>query len=290
MMEKEKLPVIIYNSSRLNCDTYSKMVSSMCFLDEKEKELMNEAMTSILSINDEQFKTAVCEIEKCKQRMMNGVAVHHSSLMKLTKEFIEECFASEGIKVIFSTETLAVGLNMPATSVIFTSLFKFDGKKDPTRKGLVVFSLAETVNKNVLFELMNTASEDLKSQVNIRYSDILYYAEKNNLEALEKIMDLSFKKFQNSLNERIELISGKLSADEKPQQVINFSKSFGTPTVKTIFRNGKLLKNNIKEKNDNEIDNDSKCALHGYDKGSTISSLSRTSSRTSSSSKMSEKK
>uniref|UniRef100_A0A0N5B6M5 Zinc finger protein LEE1 n=1 Tax=Strongyloides papillosus TaxID=174720 RepID=A0A0N5B6M5_STREA len=93
-----------------------------------------------------------------------------------------------------------------------------------------------------------------------------------------------------SLNERIELTSGKLSADEKPQQVINFSKSFGTPMVKTIFRNGKLLKNNIKEKNDNEMDNDSKCALHGYDKGSTTSSLSRTSSRTSSSSKMSEKK
>uniref|UniRef100_A0A0N5CFN6 DEAD/DEAH box helicase n=1 Tax=Strongyloides papillosus TaxID=174720 RepID=A0A0N5CFN6_STREA len=216
MMEKERLPVIIYCSSRLNCDTYSELVSSMCFLDEIEKELMNEAINSILSINDDQFKTAVSEIENYKQRMLNGVAVHHSSLMKLTKEFIEDSFASGGIKVIFSTETLAVGLNMPATSVIFTSLFKFDGKKRRAfeksefiqmagragrrgldSQGLVVFSLAETANENLLFELMNTASEDLKSQLNISYSDILYYAEKNNLEGLEKMMELSFKKFQN---------------------------------------------------------------------------------------------
>lgn len=62
---------------------------------------MNEAINSVLSINDDQFKTAISEIENYKQRMLSGISVHHSLLIKLTEEFIENSFTSGGIKVIF---------------------------------------------------------------------------------------------------------------------------------------------------------------------------------------------
>uniref|UniRef100_A0A0K0G696 DUF4359 domain-containing protein n=1 Tax=Strongyloides venezuelensis TaxID=75913 RepID=A0A0K0G696_STRVS len=64
-----------------------------------------------------------------EEECLNGVAVYYNLLMKQTKKFIEDSFVSGGIKVIFSKEILAVGLNIHATSVIFSSLFKFNEKK-----------------------------------------------------------------------------------------------------------------------------------------------------------------
>uniref|UniRef100_A0A0K0EG25 Helicase C-terminal domain-containing protein n=1 Tax=Strongyloides stercoralis TaxID=6248 RepID=A0A0K0EG25_STRER len=69
------------------------------------------------------------ELNDYKQRILKRIAVHHSSLMKFTKELMEQLFNNGGIKVIFPTKTLAVVLNAPTKSVLFTSLQKFNGEK-----------------------------------------------------------------------------------------------------------------------------------------------------------------
>uniref|UniRef100_A0AAF5CU78 C3H1-type domain-containing protein n=2 Tax=Strongyloides stercoralis TaxID=6248 RepID=A0AAF5CU78_STRER len=93
-----------------------------------------------------------------------------------------------------------------------------------------------------------------------------------------------------SLNEKIELNTYKSSTRKTSQQVINFSKSFGAPLMKTIFEKGKLLKNEKSEKCDNQKDEESKCYLDGCDGGSTVSSHSKTSSSTYNSTVISEKR
>ena len=64
-----------------------------------------------------------------------GVAYHHSGMLPVLREFVEICFQNRLLRIVFSTETLAVGINMPARSVVFTQLTKPDeeGRSRPMR-------------------------------------------------------------------------------------------------------------------------------------------------------------
>ena len=59
--------------------------------------------------------------------LKRGIAVHHSGLLPVLKELVEILFAENLVKVLFATETFAMGLNMPARTVLFAELSKFDG-------------------------------------------------------------------------------------------------------------------------------------------------------------------
>ena len=57
-----------------------------------------------------------------------GIAVHHSGITPVFREMVEILFGKGYIKLLFATETFAVGINMPTKAVVFSSLTKFDGK------------------------------------------------------------------------------------------------------------------------------------------------------------------
>ncbi|GAA1856221.1 DEAD/DEAH box helicase [Myceligenerans crystallogenes] len=61
------------------------------------------------------------------QALQRGVAAHHAGLLPVFKETVEELFAAGLVKVVFATETLALGINMPARSVVLEKLVKWDG-------------------------------------------------------------------------------------------------------------------------------------------------------------------
>jgi len=63
-----------------------------------------------------------------KDILLRGIAVHHGDLLPIAKEVVEILFADGLIKVLFATETFAMGVNMPAKSVVFCGLRKNDGK------------------------------------------------------------------------------------------------------------------------------------------------------------------
>ena len=56
--------------------------------------------------------------------LQRGVAYHHSGMLPVLREFVELCFQQKLVKLVFATETLAVGVNMPARTVVFTQLDK----------------------------------------------------------------------------------------------------------------------------------------------------------------------
>ena len=60
--------------------------------------------------------------------LKRGIGIHHGGLLPILKEVIEILFSEGLIKDLFATETFALGLNMPARTVVFTSARKFDGK------------------------------------------------------------------------------------------------------------------------------------------------------------------
>lgn len=59
--------------------------------------------------------------------LCQGIGVHHAGLLPLLKEVVEMLFSTGYIKVLFATETFAIGVNMPAKSVCFSGLAKNDG-------------------------------------------------------------------------------------------------------------------------------------------------------------------
>lgn len=59
--------------------------------------------------------------------LKQGIGIHHGGLLPIVKETTEILFSEGLIKVLFATETFAMGVNMPAHTVVFTSVQKFDG-------------------------------------------------------------------------------------------------------------------------------------------------------------------
>ena len=71
---------------------------------------------------------SLSQITKILPLLRKGIGIHHSGLLPIIKEVVEILFGEGLIKALFATETFAMGLNMPARTVVFTNARKFDGK------------------------------------------------------------------------------------------------------------------------------------------------------------------
>ena len=84
-------------------------------------------------------------VRALRPMLRRGVGVHHSGLLPILKELVELLFQEGLVKALFATETFAMGLNMPAKTVVFTELRKWDGQahrwvREEEEKGGGVFS------------------------------------------------------------------------------------------------------------------------------------------------------
>jgi len=124
-----------------------------------------------------------------------GVAYHHSGLLPILKEIIEILFGRGFIKVLFATETFAVGINMPTKTVVFTSYRKYDdatenhrmltpseytqmagraGRRGKDDKGIVIYLPMRDPEPPFLIEQMMTGKKsEISSQMDFHYSYIL---------------------------------------------------------------------------------------------------------------------
>ena len=66
--------------------------------------------------------------DKTLEFLQQGIGIHHGGLLPIIKEVTEILFQEGKIKILFSTETFSMGLNMPARTVVFTNVRKFDGE------------------------------------------------------------------------------------------------------------------------------------------------------------------
>merc|ERR1711959_496570 len=90
---------------------------------------MNRAMDAMHRQHLQRFMPELGELEAYRDiwgLLQKGVAYHHGGMLPILREFVELCFQQKLIKLVFATETLAVGVNMPARTVAFTQLDKPD--------------------------------------------------------------------------------------------------------------------------------------------------------------------
>lgn len=123
-----KLPAIVFVFSRQGCDDAAQMLvaDGAGFLDAAQQHRVRQiaaAHTADLEPGD----LDALGYDEWLDRLTAGVAAHHAGLIPAFKEAIEECFAAGLLAVVFATETLAVGVNMPARSVVIEQLSRFRG-------------------------------------------------------------------------------------------------------------------------------------------------------------------
>lgn len=127
----ELLPAIFFVFSRKDCERYADSVEHS-LLDGSEVAAMHHIMNFHLHRYGEPLKQ-MQQYNALRALLDKGVAYHHSGLLPVLKEIVEILFGRGYIKVLFATETFAVGINMPTKSVVFTGFRKYDDSKEGMR-------------------------------------------------------------------------------------------------------------------------------------------------------------
>lgn len=121
----DKLPCFFFSFSRRDCQQKAWELAKANVFKREPK---------ILEALQQKLRDAPPDIHKLnstrslKETISQGIAFHHAGLLPAIKQAVEELFGAGMIKVLYTTETFAVGINMPAKTVCFTSLRKYDGR------------------------------------------------------------------------------------------------------------------------------------------------------------------
>lgn len=130
LQKDDLLPAIYFIFSRNQCNEAAKscLQSGIRLTNEFERGEM-------LALVDERLKDfsdddlAALEYTQFVDQLEAGIGVHHAGMVPTFKEIVETCFSQGFIKIVFATETLAVGINMPARAVVLDKLTKFTGEQ-----------------------------------------------------------------------------------------------------------------------------------------------------------------
>jgi len=227
--EKDGFPCIYFVFGRRRAEELAFELQGFNFLNNKEKNQITELYNSLCERFDLTHERTAQNLYPLIQR---GIAFHHAGMLPTLKEVVERLFTSRLIKVIFTTETFALGINMPSRSVIFDELRKFYGHYIRSLKTRDFYQMAGRagrrgidtegfvycrINPNrINFEdvkrIIYSDPEEVKSQLNTSYATILNLYEKYK-EDLFKIYPLSFHYYQSRKHEQREalrLIESKL--------------------------------------------------------------------------------
>src|SRR3954454_6333785 len=123
------LPAIVFIFSRAGCNAavVQCLRSGLRLTDPSQRDRIRavvEARSS--SLPDEDL--AVLGYAEFVEGLERGIAAHHAGMLPVFKEIVEELFSAGLVQVVFATETLALGINMPARSVVLESLVKWNGE------------------------------------------------------------------------------------------------------------------------------------------------------------------
>ena len=118
LQAKDMLPAIYFIFSRKGCDKAVQSVAHMNLVTRAEAELLKRRIDNFVERNPEAIRANQLE------PLYRGIAAHHAGILPAWKSLVEKLFQSGLIKVVFATETLAAGINMPARTTVINSLSK----------------------------------------------------------------------------------------------------------------------------------------------------------------------
>lgn len=127
LRKKDMLPVVVFCFSKKRCDALVSTLRSLDLTNASEKSeihLFCDKSLARLQGSDKEIP----QVLRVREMLKRGLGVHHAGLLPIVKEIVEMLFCRGIIKVLFSTETFAMGVNAPARTVVFQSVRKHDGR------------------------------------------------------------------------------------------------------------------------------------------------------------------
>ena len=210
------LPAIVFVFSRAGCDDAVQQCrdAGLRLTNPEERAAIRAtALSATVSMSAEDLYAL--GFEDWLDVWERGLASHHAGLLPVFKEIVEQCFQQGWLKVVFATETLALGINMPARSVVLERLVKWNGEThveltpgeytqltgragrrgiDVEGHGIVVWH--SELDPRVLAGLASTRTYPLRSSFQPSYNMAVNLVENLGAHQAREVLETSFAQFQ----------------------------------------------------------------------------------------------
>jgi ATP-dependent RNA helicase HelY len=210
------LPAIFFIFSRAGCDQAVTQVLrggvSLTTHDEQDR-ILDFVDESCARLDDDD--KAILGYDSWLDGVVRGVAAHHAGMLPIFKETIEELFRQKLLKVVFATETLALGINMPARTVVLEKLEKFNGearvpitageytqltgragRRGIDHEGHSVIIWQPGINAEAVAALASRRAYPLKSSFSPTYNMAVNLIAQFGVERTRGVLESSFAQFQ----------------------------------------------------------------------------------------------
>ncbi|XP_061427572.1 superkiller complex protein 2-like [Lethenteron reissneri] len=126
LRRRDQLPVVAFTFSRNRCDETASGLTTLALTTAAEQSEIHVFFRKCIS-RLKGTDRSLPQVLQMEMLLKRGVGVHHSGILPILKEVVEMLFSRGLVKVLFATETFAMGVNMPARTVVFDSIRKHDG-------------------------------------------------------------------------------------------------------------------------------------------------------------------
>ena len=208
LKENDMLPAIYFTFSRKKCDEQMEKCASLELITKGEQAQIKQFVDEYIAENPHLYNN------KHLEYLYNGVASHHAGLLPAWKNLVEKLFQKGLIKVVFATETLAAGINMPARSTVISSTSKRTdsghrmltaseflqmsgraGRRGMDEVGYVVIVGTQFQSPEEVAELVLSDANPLESRFSPSYSMVLNLLQRFSLDEAKELILKSFGYF-----------------------------------------------------------------------------------------------
>jgi len=211
---RNMLPAIYFIFSRRGCDNAVKDLGALCLVTPKEQSLIRRRLLQYIDTNAEAVRDG-----PHPDALLRGIASHHAGVLPAWKELIEDLFQNGLVKVVFATETLAAGINMPARSTVISMLSKRTehghrplrgseflqmagraGRRGLDLQGYVITVQSRFEGVKEAGQLAMSSADPLVSQFTPSYGMVLNLLQRYQLDKAKQLIERSFGRYLASLD------------------------------------------------------------------------------------------
>lgn len=210
--QRDMLPAIFFIFSRRGCDKAVAEVGDLWLVNNDESQILRRQIDDFLARNPEAGRSGQIA------PLYRGVAAHHAGILPAWKVLVEELFQQGLIKVVFATETLAAGINMPARTTVISTLSKRTdnghrllkaseflqmsgraGRRGMDLQGYVVTLQTPFEGAKEAAYLATSPADPLVSQFTPSYGMVLNLLQTHTLEQARELIERSFGQYMATL-------------------------------------------------------------------------------------------
>jgi superfamily II RNA helicase len=214
LAERDMLPAIYFIFSRRGCDRGVRELGNVCLVSPAEQERIRRQLDAFVAATPEAVREG-----GHAEALQRGIASHHAGVLPAWKELIEALFQQGLIKVVFATETLAAGINMPARTTVISALSKRTerghrplmgseflqmagraGRRGLDSQGYVVTAQSRFEGVREAGQLALAPADPLVSQFTPSYGMVLNLLQRYDLAKAKELVERSFGRYLATLD------------------------------------------------------------------------------------------